>query len=282
MTVCVSSACFFLSPVHEDRSAQIALELHRSSYRDEMASLASLSFNQLRIGDSLAVRGGEKRVDAIAFLGVAAIVAPCELVQVAVDMLGADPMLDTEHLPLEVRPRAFQPVDMAEVVADVLSEAVVDGMVMEPAFQADMARELIAHNVGDGFDVFNDLALNRFGIETIHLHRAKLAAAFQHAEHGSLADAASPKMLTLPLMLVALFPSNKSFVDLNLASERLVEGRGCSGLAEPVRHEPCGFLCDTDIPGELRAGDSLLVRGDQPNGDIFEAAVSYLRRSSRL
>ena len=73
-----------------------------------------------------------------AFLGVAPIVAPREFVQVAVNVLGADPtdpMVDTEHLPLEVRPCAFQPVDVAEVVTDVLAEAVVDSVVVEPALQ---------------------------------------------------------------------------------------------------------------------------------------------------
>jgi hypothetical protein len=118
------------------------------------------SFDELRIGDPLAVYGSEQRVDAIAFFELAPIVAPRELVQVTVEMFGADKVVDTEHLPLEVRPRAFQPVDVAEVVADILAKAVIDGVVMESAFQADVARELIAHDVGTGLDVFNDLALN--------------------------------------------------------------------------------------------------------------------------
>src|SRR6267378_1299242 len=74
-------------------------------------------------------------------------------------MLGADPMMDSEHLPLEMRPSAFQPVDVAEIVPDVLADAVVDRVMMEPALQADIARELIAHDVGAGLDVFNDLPL---------------------------------------------------------------------------------------------------------------------------
>lgn len=70
-------------------------------------------------------------------------------------VFGANPVVDTEHLPLEMRPRAFQPIDVAEIVSNVFAEAVVDGMVMKPPFQADVARELIAHDVGAWFDVFN-------------------------------------------------------------------------------------------------------------------------------
>src|SRR5947207_2044479 len=61
-------------------SAQRVSELHRSSYPDAAVCRAFVSsFDQLRIGDPLAVRRGEQRIDAIAFLGVAAIVAPGEL-----------------------------------------------------------------------------------------------------------------------------------------------------------------------------------------------------------
>ena len=62
----------------------------------------------------------------VPFLGLAAIVPPCELIKIAVNVLGANPVMDTEHLPLELRPRAFQAVDVAEVIPDVLPEGMVD------------------------------------------------------------------------------------------------------------------------------------------------------------
>jgi hypothetical protein len=69
----------------------------------------------LWIGDPLAGCGGEQRIDAIAFFRLAAIVTPRKFVKVAIEMFGANKVVDAEHLPLEVRPRALQSVDVAEV-----------------------------------------------------------------------------------------------------------------------------------------------------------------------
>ena len=138
---------------------------------------------------------------------------------------------------------------------------------MEPAFQADVTRELIAHNVSTGLHVFNDLPLHGLRRQIVHLHRANVAAALHHTEHGSLTRAASSGMLALPFVLVALFAADERFVDFDLASERLVERFGLCRLAKSMRHEPRGLLCHADIAGELSAGDPLLVAGDQPNRD---------------
>ena len=252
---------------HADRFAQTVSKLHRSSYRYGGACHVFLSCDQLWIGDPLTVGGGEKRVDPIALAGLAAIVAPRELVEIAVNVLGADPVVNAEHLPLEVRPCAFQTVDVAEVVADVFADPMVDRVVVEPAFEAAIARELVGHDVGSWFDILDDLPLNGFGVETIHLHCAKLAAALQHAEYGGLADPAGSEMLALPFVLVALFAADERLINLYLARKRLIERLGLGGFAETMRHEPRGLLRDADITSELSAGDPLFVAGDQPNRD---------------
>lgn len=120
MTVFVSFQLWAFA-THLKRSAQTASRLRRSPYRYGGACLAFSSCDQLWIGDPLAIGGGEKRVDPIALAGLAAIVAPRELVEIAVNVLGADPVVNAEHLPLEVRPCAFQAVDMAEIVTDVFA-----------------------------------------------------------------------------------------------------------------------------------------------------------------
>ena len=254
--------------IRADRFAQTASRLRRSPYRYGGACLAFSSCDQLWIGDPLAIGGGEKRVDPIALAGLAAIVAPRELVEIAVNVLGADPVVNAEHLPLEVRPCAFQAVDMAEIVTDVFADPMVDGVVVEPAFEAAIARELVGHDVGSWLDILDDLPLNGLGVKTIHLHRPKLAAALQHAEHDGLTDAAGPEMLALPFVLVAFFAPDESLVDLDLARERRpVERLGFRCLAEPMRHEPGGLLRHADITRKLGAGDPFFVTRDQPNRD---------------
>ena len=96
----------WLLPARADLSAHSASELHRSSCQDGTVFPVSSSFDQLRIGNPLTVCGSEHRVDAITFPGFAAIVAPREFVEVAIEMFGADEVVDAKHLSLEVRPRA--------------------------------------------------------------------------------------------------------------------------------------------------------------------------------
>src|SRR5712671_4339743 len=138
---------------------------------------------------------------------------------------------------------------------------------MEPAFQADVTRELIAHNVSTGLHVFNDLPLYGLRRQIVHLHRANVAAALHHAEHGSLTRAASSGMLALPFVLVALSAADEGLVNFDLAAEWPIERFGLSGFAEPMRHEPRGFLRHADITGELSAGNPFLVTGDEPDRD---------------
>src|SRR5438309_8239859 len=87
--------------IRADLSVQHAGEPHRSSYPDAAACRAFSSFDQLRIGNPLAVRSGEQRIDAIAFFGIAAIVAPREFVKVAIQVLRADKVVDAKYLALE-------------------------------------------------------------------------------------------------------------------------------------------------------------------------------------
>ena len=150
---------------------------------------------------------------------------------------------------------------------------------MKPPLQADIARELITHDVGAGFDVFNDLALYGLRGQVVDLHRADVAAALHHAEHGGLARPVSPGVLALPFVLVALFPADESFVDLDLAAERPIERFGLRGFAKPARHKPRGLLSDPHVAGELRAGDPLFVAGDQPdcNEPLFERQLGILK-----
>src|SRR4029077_14832082 len=106
----------------------------------------------------------------------------------------------------------------------------IDGMVVEPTFQADVARELIAHDVGAALDMFNDFALNRLSRQVLRLHRAEITAALQHAKHGSFADAPSSDVLPLPFVLIALLAADKGFVDFDLTAKRPIERFGLSSF----------------------------------------------------
>jgi hypothetical protein len=102
-----SSLPFLALATHAGQSERSVSEPHQSSDLSVTVCLAFWSFNQLRVGNPLAICRDKQRIDPIAFLCLSAIVAQREFIKVAVDVLRADPVADAKHLPLEMRPCAF-------------------------------------------------------------------------------------------------------------------------------------------------------------------------------
>src|SRR5260370_22100902 len=96
-------------------------------------------------------------------------------------------MMDTENLALEQRPRALNPVHMAEVVPDIFAGRVVDCMVVELLVQTTITRILVRHDIRALANVAGNLSLNVFGRQALHLARPLLTAAFQHTKNRRLA-----------------------------------------------------------------------------------------------
>ena len=94
---------------------------------------------------------------------------------------------------------------------------------------------------------------------------ANLAAAFQSAEHDGFVFAASTSDAALLFveMHVASLSADESFVNFNVTAE-LAEGFILHNETDSMQHEPCAFLMNFHILGNLATADSVLAVGDKP------------------
>ena len=101
-------------------------------------------------------------------------------------------------------------------------------------------------------------------------HGANLSAALKHSErHGlvstaGLGDSASANVF----VHVAGFATDETLVRFDLATTtaQLQEGAALHRKANPVEHEPCGLLGDTQSAGDLAGTDAVLGSSDHPDG----------------
>lgn len=111
-----------------------------------------LSRDQLPIGQPPS-RLVEKGVDALPFFHFAAVPAPRKFIQIPLDMSLRNPMMNADHLTLEVRPRSFDPVGMDVEPPHVFTGGMVDRAVAVGFPNATVAAMLVGHDDGAGGNV---------------------------------------------------------------------------------------------------------------------------------
>src|SRR5258708_2970929 len=72
------------------------------------------------------------------------------------------------------------------------------------------------------------------------------------------------ELCALALVHVGYAPTYIRLINLNLARE-FVEVDNFQSVANPVQHEPCGFLSNVQGAGQLARTDSVLGIHDQPD-----------------
>jgi hypothetical protein len=85
--------------------------------------------------------------------------------------------------------------------------------------------------------------------------RDNATISLNESNHGSL--------VVVEAMPTFAFTADESFIHLNYASHGLVELSTVHAVANPVQHEPRGFLSHANITSKLHRTYALLVRGDQ-------------------
>ena len=85
-------------------------------------------------------------------------------------------------------------------------------------------------------------------------------------------------------MVVTLFSANKRFASLNRVGKWAVKRLRSRGMTEAMQHEPSGLLRDRYVLGQLSAGDTLIVRGDQPDRHkpLLQADFAVLENCANL
>ncbi len=115
-----------------------------------------------------------------------------------------------------------------------------------------------------------------------------LSAALQQSHHGGLVSSAGSgdAALTLGDVHVAGFTADESLIGLNrtAVAAQLHHGAVLHSLANPMKHEPRGFLSDSQRPRNLAGANAVLRSGDEPHGrePLFEAQGRVLEDGSNL
>ena len=197
------------------------------------------------------------------------VVAEIELGEVAVEVLLAAVLVDAAHAALEDREHALDGVgvdDAPDVLAGRVLHRLVGGKLgadlgVEPALigvQGGLAVDVLGDDLGDMLAVGNG-----------NVEAADAAATLDQRDDGALVGGARLAALGVGAALALL--GRASFLDraivglvsLNdaaVAAHRGQQAAVAHGLAQPVRHEPCGLVADIKRAVELVCAHALLAR----------------------
>lgn len=225
--------------------------------------------NQIFIFQPLAVHPLERLPQLLQRIQAPDVVAPCELVQVAVQMLVAHMVVDPHNAPLEDRSERFNRVRV-HLVPNVLLFGMLDSLVRVVPLQPLVALVVIRL---DGFAFLNVLP-NESGERLVGFPAERtgddLAPTLLGSHHGRLA-LRSPVARALGLPLVLLLAAYVGFVYFNFAGQLAFRSKHVHivspGLPDPVRKEPGGFLRYPEISVQFHTGYALDVRAHQVVSD---------------
>ena len=151
------------------------------------------------------------------------------------------------------------------VMPGILARTVVHAMVAVIALQANECAMLIGHNRRTLGNILADDRLQALGGKVRGNTSAQFAAPLKDAEDRDLALAALLAPGTLGCVLIFLLTADECLIGLYFTIERAVERLRADRVAQAMSDKPCGFLRDTEVLGELRARNPLLMGKGQRN-----------------
>lgn len=174
---------------------------------------------------------------------------------------------------LEQRPEVLDSVDVDRSANIFLG--MIDSRMDESTCKARVAAVLIGVDFGTELDVLADVGSQRRAVNvrynpSLDATLSIPVTALQHALNDSLVHAATSSDFLLSNVLVHILgnTTDKSFVGFNLpAAFEVLERAGLHGFTDSVKHEPCGFLSDSECPMEFVTADAVLGVGNAPHGD---------------
>ena len=250
--------------------ASVDAQAPRRQWRREPSGFlaaAALSCDQSLVRQPSASRVDDEAIEPgqRVVLDVALIQPERKLINVPPKVLRGDVVKDAVDPALQDREDAFDAVDgdrrlVLAGVARELADAVVDGRMAEEQFaEIAVSAGFVGVQRRTDLDVPVNFRVDGVGVGVADQHADRATAALTHSQDGLLADRAAPLPPTLRLVLIGFQTADKGFVDFNDASQ--LGKVAFAGFAQPTQDEPCGFLRDADLLGELHRRDAL-ARGD--------------------
>lgn len=181
-------------------------------------------------------------------------------------MLRAHVVVGAHHTALEDAEIAFNGVRVGGP-AHVFASPVVDDLMLEGAVHMAILARVVRAKRGGGVNLLDKDWLEVGGGDALDVGRADRAATLNKREHGFLAPAtAKAARRSLALVAVLFLAADErliGFHDFAFAAKGRFAVYGAHRLANTVRHEPSGFLRNTEHTGELVAGHAELGRAKQ-------------------
>jgi RHS repeat-associated protein len=178
---------------------------------------------------------------------VAGIQAESELIDVAMKVLFAGLVVDAMKSALQNRPNTLNAIS-ARHSLDVFVRGMVDALMsVEQASQIVISRVLIGIKRRSDFDVRVNGVLNFVLCRAEKWESLRLSTALPHSENGNFADCPPSEPLLISFVLVRFESADECLVNFYLAAQFVHVFP--NGFAQAVEHEPCGFLCDSNLFG---------------------------------
>ena len=177
------------------------------------------------------------------------VVPACELTDMAIQMLRARVVADTDVCQFEHNPERLHAVGVNHVVHELL-HAVLDRHVR--TIDALVSPRLVSEHKGIGFRAFvkETCQCRRIG-ELDTLGGRLIGGTILDADDGDLPDRSVPGVLLLRFALSLLIAAHVGLIDIHGSAE--ASRIGVERLSGAVRHVPRGLLCHAQVPLQLRA-----------------------------
>jgi hypothetical protein len=185
-----------------------------------------------------------------------------KFIDVAVEMLLAGVMIDTDQAAFENRENAFDSV-CGHIIADIFALTVIDRIMIEgQASNADIRAGFVGVDRRTNLDILKDHGLDRLGVCSGDRHGDRPSATLPHAENWRLADRTTSSLEFLAFVFVGFLAADKRLINFDDAGELLEIGTA-TGFPQPMQDEPSRLLRDPNFLGELHRGYALAGRHEQ-------------------
>lgn len=220
------------------------------------------------IGESLLLGNlahhiGENQINGV----VAVVVTVGKFVNIPLKMLFAHqvvyPMIPT----FEQSPKTFGPIGMDISRADILASSMTDNFMGVELAEATVGQEIIGIDIRPEFYIINYLAFKRHATHIFNNLSLHVAAALKKPHDGGFGEGISSlrSLRAFGTVFVFFLAPYIGFVHFNGSKQLAVVL--LQGVADSMIHKPCRFLCNAYLFGKLNGRNTLLVDGQEIDGN---------------
>ncbi len=232
-----------------------------------MGFLHSLA-SEFLIRESLSSKVGSDHTETVrvrdeVLFGSAIIVAEHLFIKVAKKMKRLDRNVSPFQSAFQETPEIFESVCVNLSVH--IGVRVIDDVVNVFVAQSEVCAPFIGRKLRSRFHVFSHYGLNGMAFAVLDNFRSDMTTTFKNANHDGLSTRATFENFgAFGLVHETGLTADKGFINFDVPGQFSLEAASLHCFANAMHHEPCGFLRDAKIAGNLVAADSVLASSEHP------------------